>query len=736
MLSMFLNPWLLWGLGLAALPVLIHLINLLRHRRISWGAMEFLLASQKKNSRWIKLREWLLLAARVLAVAAVVLMLAQPQWSDRWNLGLGGLRTHHVVVWDDSLSMSDRWGDTSAFDEARRVVVSLAERLGQEATPQRFSLVRLSRAGGVRPAEPDLLAETVTTALVERVGPLVEGFEPTDEALDFAPALAGLPALLGSAAGERRVVYLVSDFRLRQWREPRGLRDQLLALERDGVRLAFVSCVDAERPNLAVTELRPARGIRAAGVPLMLEVSVTNFGDAPASSVTVDLEEDGQRRAAVVLDRIAAGTTETRRFPAYFAAPGEHVVAARLPADCVAGDNAAYVVVDLPAASPALLVDSDPAASEARFVAAALAPGGAIKTGVVPRIELPRALDDEDLSAFEVIYLTNVARLDEPAVRRLEEFVRGGGGLVFFAGPEARVDFYNDVLHRGGQGLFPVPLVAETPLLVNRLEKSADLEVGEHPVFQVFAGQRNSFLQAVNVERYLSAPKGWEPDPTSAVRVLARLRNGAPFAVEQPFGEGRVVAVLSTAAPTWNNWARNPSFVVALLELHAYLARSSARDVSPRPAGSPLEFLLDPARYQPRVLLFRPGAEDDAPLALDAAATPEGLRARFTQTPRAGLYRAQWTTLADEPEFRLMALRTDPAESDLKLVDGAALAGRLPDVKFQWLRAVDFTPRTDVDGGVNLSEWILYGLIALLLAEQWLAYAASYHAGAREARAA
>ncbi|MGH7137009.1 MAG: BatA domain-containing protein, partial [Pirellulales bacterium] len=39
----FINPSLLWGLALVAVPVLIHLINLLRHRRVPWAAMEFLL---------------------------------------------------------------------------------------------------------------------------------------------------------------------------------------------------------------------------------------------------------------------------------------------------------------------------------------------------------------------------------------------------------------------------------------------------------------------------------------------------------------------------------------------------------------------------------------------------------------------------------------------------------------------------------------------------------------------
>ena len=75
----FINPNLaLWGSLLVALPVLIHLINLLRHRRVPWAAMEFLLESQRRNSTWIKLKQLLLLLLRMAAVAGVVLLVAQP----------------------------------------------------------------------------------------------------------------------------------------------------------------------------------------------------------------------------------------------------------------------------------------------------------------------------------------------------------------------------------------------------------------------------------------------------------------------------------------------------------------------------------------------------------------------------------------------------------------------------------------------------------------------------------
>src|ERR1700684_4067713 len=106
----FVNEsFLWWGLPLVGVPVLIHLINMLRHRRVQWAAMEFLLASQRKHRKWIILKQLLLLLLRMAAVAAVVFMVAQPLLRAQWGALFGGSRTHHIVLLDDSYSMSDRW---------------------------------------------------------------------------------------------------------------------------------------------------------------------------------------------------------------------------------------------------------------------------------------------------------------------------------------------------------------------------------------------------------------------------------------------------------------------------------------------------------------------------------------------------------------------------------------------------------------------------------------------------
>ena len=174
---------------------------------------------------------------------------------------------------------------------------------------------------------------------------------------------------------------------------------------------------------------------------------------------------------------------------------------------------------------------------------------------------------------------SNIDRLDAAEIAALEEFVKAGGGLGIFLGEQSRADFINEQLYRDGEGLFPLPLAGPAELVVDRLEKAPDLEVTDHPIFAVFAGERNSFLGAVTINRYFAAEKNWPPEPDSATRVIARLRNKAPLAVEQQFGEGRVVAFLTKASPletalgSWNNWGRdNPSYVVAMLELQSYLS--------------------------------------------------------------------------------------------------------------------------------------------------------------------
>ena len=68
----------LWGLALGALPILIHLFNRLRHRKMSWAAMMFLRMANRKSTKYAKIRQWMVLMFRVLVVLALIMALSRP----------------------------------------------------------------------------------------------------------------------------------------------------------------------------------------------------------------------------------------------------------------------------------------------------------------------------------------------------------------------------------------------------------------------------------------------------------------------------------------------------------------------------------------------------------------------------------------------------------------------------------------------------------------------------------
>src|SRR5438270_11708352 len=92
----------------ASLPVIIHLLNRKRFRIVTWAAMRFLLAAQKKNTRRMRIEQLILLAIRTLIVLLLVCAMASVMpWSESlWarlfpesavRAAAGGRRTHKIL---------------------------------------------------------------------------------------------------------------------------------------------------------------------------------------------------------------------------------------------------------------------------------------------------------------------------------------------------------------------------------------------------------------------------------------------------------------------------------------------------------------------------------------------------------------------------------------------------------------------------------------------------------------
>jgi|GEM_PF-155739 len=774
----FVHQALTWGFLLATVPVLIHLINILRHRRVQWAAMDFLLQSYRKHRKWIWMRQLLLLFLRMAVIGLIVAMLAQWVTRDQWLDIFGGRSTHHYILLDDSMSMSERGGAISAFDVARQVVSRIAQRGATADNPQKLTLLRFSQCQGPQRDDDDLAAriadfnsEYIDSGFDAKFEERRASMDVTQYAVGPEPALRLLKQLLDRNTTEDKVVHVISDFRASDWEGLASHRDAIRELEKAGAELHLVRCTREPQPNLAITSIEPTEDTQAAGVPLFANVSVTNFGPQPARRVQLRTRSIYYDPSLVVageidrsagefedlptqiIDEIPVGKTETRRIAAYFPKPGQHALEASLVDDALSADNRRWCVVDVPEATPVLIVQGPTGVlhDHAYYLDSVFNPGSRVNTGiraVTQPSDFLRSATGRELAAFRAIYLLDVGRLDGGVVEKLEEYVRAGGGLAVFVGDNVDVSFYNNQLYKGDAGLLPLPL-ARVDLLPDRGDETTDIEITDHPIFRVFLGENNSFIGRVTVSRYYRTAGDWSPSADSTARVIARLRNRAPLAVEQRFGQGRVVMFLTTLGPesvagAWNDWAKEPAFVVTHLLLASYLTQSDAPD-DQRYVGAPILVEQSAQQFSADTRLVVPGPKPGTRLAIEQRAEPEDNLLRVTigadptaphATARAGIYEVWLQSLSGSYTAQRFAVNVDQVESDLAVAASQDLMERLSPARVVIHDANEYDWELGDRAGVNRSTLLMACLIAALLCEQWLAYFASYHPPTSLTRAA
>ena len=733
-----------WGLPVAAAPLLIHLINLLRHRTVDWSAMEFLLASQRKYRTRVLLKQLLLMAMRVAAIAGIALALAQPRWRSALAGFLGGEQTTHILLIDDSYSMSEETLEETCFDRSREVARRLLDEFAAAGSGQSLGVGRFSRLSEQRGAGFDLLPQSLTPEILAEAEQLVDGAQPSQSAAGPREAIAAAAEFATSGETTNTVLWVLSDFRNRDWQAADETASVLRQVADAGGEIRFVDCSPrseaATQGNLAVESIRLVGGVPAAGVVLPMEVTVRNHAAMPTAEVQLDLREDGVARPGLRFDPIPAGAAASQRVDVRFPESGEHALEASLGPDRVAADNTRAAVVSVAEAREVLLIDGATVPGErggdAFYVASALAPGGGAPTGLSVRIDSQRVLASEDLSRFDTVWLLDVASLDTPEIEALEAYARAGGGVGFFVGPRTLIDSTNDRLYRDGEGLFPVPLAGDVDLLPDAAaarggDRVADVVVEDHPTVAVLSGRRNPLVASVRVERVMAVDRSFEPAEGSGLRRLLSLRTGAPLLLEQPFGDGLVVVALTTAAPTWNNWARgNPSWVVVMLELESSLARGR-RSARSSTVGEPIRITLQEGLDEPQVDFVVP--PDDSVIHREAQRDAAGgLVAELTETGVAGLYTSRWRQQDGVEQTRLMAINVDPAEGELETVGRDQLDRLLVGVPFTMERAESLQEDRESLAGTSLATPLLYLLVVLLLLEQLVSYSASYHPVSRK----
>ena len=730
----FADPWLALGAVLAAIPIILYLIERRRTPTVDWPALRFLLADLKRRTRWMQLKELLLIALRCLIIAAVVAALMRPGDSIVRTVTAkkGGTRGV-VILLDNSWSMAQTPGDgggPSAWDAARVAAAEIIEDLSPG------DLVHAALLAG-RPAalSPAPFRNLADARAALREAALGGGSASIIEGLDLAVDLArALPVA-------RRDIYIITDLQDRGW----SLRDRArwtfirerLAALGAAPGLAIIDVGLDTAVNRAVTGIALGRSVAGTDRPVEIAAQVAQFGDPAARDMEAVLKIDGEERETVAA-QVSGERPAVMRFRHRFAAPGPHriEVILRGAADAIHEDDlrsCALEVSDrlavLVAAAGAGLAGGGPGTGgDGDLIDLALAPR--LKGESAPEVLFrPSVMDLEafgrmraaDLAMFRVVVLADAPSIEPASAALLEDFVRAGGGLLIFAGAKAVPASYNADLFREGQGVLPARLSGIEGFLEAGSAAGEPASPGHFPeghlAFAELGDGGREELGKVQVRRW----RRTEPAHSSAdAAVLADLRPGTPYILGKDLGRGRILLVVTGPRPDDSDLPRRPVFVPFLHGLCAYLAAGAEEERNVLLGGTIIQ------RLDGGDGTFTAEVEDPAqekhPAAVgvlaDAQGPGERPAARYGPAALPGFYTLRVKGPGGERAWAFAA-NLDPGESDLRRLAPADLEKAVGLLGFEVARKVGDLPPVQVSETVRRQWWrpLLAAAIALLLVE-------------------
>lgn len=714
----FLNPALLAFAAAVGVPILIHLLNRRQFRTVTWAAMRFVKASIEKNRRRMQIEDLILLVLRCLIVGLFAFALARPALRSATAF-LESSRVTAAVVLDQSASLSAGDGAGSRFDLARQAAEQAVDALPQGSS---VAVVFSGDRTSLPIAEPSFDLNLVRKTL--REAPL------TDLATDHSGGIAAALEALDTQASLRKEIFLVTDRQALGWRRLPEMAGLLQERSRD-VRLRVLMVGEPLEDNLAVSALTRSPGFVPANESVRFDAEIANRGASEVRQVRATLHVDtGPAVDEVVIDSLAAGEVRRLTFFGRLQGEGFHSVTVRLPADRLPADDARTLVVRAVKQVRVLVVDGDPASNSGFFLKNALQPvpaDAAATYYLQPQMATPGQLGLARLSDFDAVVLADVPPLPSTAVDNAARYVREGGALLVFPGPQATAAFYNGEL-AARAGLLPATLgvirgspggEGDAPGLV--LQGSGY----QHPVFSLWNEPGAGSLSAV---RFKAA---WElvprPASTNATsggstlvsEVMIRFADGAAAAVDGSVGLGRVMLFSSTAGTAWNDFAVRPAFIPMLHRAIGSFADAQEGRFNVRAGGSVR--LREPAELAGRDVTVTPPGPVERRWVRTLRATPGASMLEWDDTAIAGVYRA--TLGAGPGPLAVFGVQPDPAESDLTELTKERRADleRVGQV-IDWSAGMDLRSVLERER-VGVELWLPLALAVLLLGvtEIWLA---------------
>ncbi|MFN8164923.1 MAG: BatA domain-containing protein [Bacteroidia bacterium] len=524
----FIYPGFLFALSALAIPVIIHLFNFRRFKKVYFTNVRFLREIKQDTQAKSRLKHILILIARLLAVTFLVLAFAQPILPAKNHQSVSGQKRISIYV-DNSFSMDAQGKEGNLLESARKRAREIA--LAYKPSDQ-FQLLTTDFEG----RHQRLVSREEFLQLLDEVKPGAAVHSLSEVVTRQTEALFSDHSEKISATA-----YIISDFQ-------KSNTDLLQMRNDSSVRISLVPVQASAENNLYVDTVSLFSPFVQLNTPADLIAEVRNTGDKDAENIPVKLLINGVQKSLSSLT-VPAGGKASVHLAFTVSQPGFQQAEISIADYPVTFDDKYYLNFDVRSSLNILSINSG-------------LPTKSIATvfGNDPYFVLKNASQGQiDYSAFaacRMIILNQLSEFSSGLSQEVKKYVKDGGTLFIIPAPDANVRSYNDLMKDVDAATFSSAVQADDK--VSKIES-------RHFLFS------DIFEKGKSLPENLDLPVVHSYFPLSVsgkVRseVVMKLQNGDPFLLSQGFGAGTIYTLATSLDEAAGNFTRHALFVPVMLK--------------------------------------------------------------------------------------------------------------------------------------------------------------------------
>jgi hypothetical protein len=515
----FLYPYFLWALTALAIPVIIHLFYFRRFKKVYFSNVKYLKEIKEETSNRNKLKEWLILLSRLLAMACLIVAFAQP-FIPKGEKIKSGKQLVSVFV-DNSFSMTTEKEDIPLVDHAKERARQIIESYGEEAM---FQIIT-----------HDLLGKHQRFLTREDALSYIDEIRVTSLVQPLSRILTRQYQLLQNGEGDK-TIFMLSDFQ-------KSIFD--LETVKDSVAdINLVPLQSNQIQNVSIDSVWMENQVALLRQPNRIMVRMTNHAPEESEQVRLSLFQDGQEKPLSIFS-MDAGASRTDTIPVVLPSRGIHPLVFTVSDYPVQFDDTYYAVLQVPDTIIALnIYESQPNTYlEALF-------GGLSYFGM--KNQPVSQIQYQDFSKYNLIILQDIREISSGLANELARYIREGGKVVLFPSTAAGPENYNAFL----QSVQAVSLQTKSGLMT----EVSKINTEEFIFKDVFSQLKSNVKLPKATESFVIRQNNG-----NATEAILTNRDGSIYLSKNKFGDGIIYVCSSSLSEEVNDLVRNAEIFVPML---------------------------------------------------------------------------------------------------------------------------------------------------------------------------